>query len=78
MVSFEYWHGIPTSILKLRRELTRFFPDADRTPTFLPSVSGDIRHSTVYTAAATEVLGFRPRYALQDGLAELVHDPVLS
>ena len=70
--------GIPTSILKLRRELTRFFPDADRVPTFLPNVSGDIRHSTAYAAAATEVLGFCPRYSLQDGLAELVQDPVLS
>jgi UDP-glucose 4-epimerase len=70
--------GIPTSILKLRRELTRFFPDADRVPTFLPNVSGDIRHSTAYTATATEVLGFCPRYPLQDGLAELVQDPVLS
>src|SRR5438552_7136155 len=70
--------GVPTSILKLRCELTRFFPDADRVPTFLPNVSGDIRHSTAYAAAATEVLGFCPRYSLQDGLAELVQDPVLS
>ena len=70
--------GVPTSILKLRSELTRFFPDADRTPTFLPSVSGDIRHSTAYTAAATEVLGFCPRCPLQDGLAELMQDPLLS
>jgi UDP-glucose 4-epimerase len=70
--------GIPTSILKLRRELTRLFPDADRAPTFLPSVSGDIQHSTAYAAAATEVLGFSPRYSLQDGLAELVQDAFLS
>src|SRR5207248_6883251 len=33
--------GLPTSILKLRRELTRFFPDANQLPTFLPDVSGD-------------------------------------
>ena len=70
--------GVPTSLLKLRCELTRSFPDADRVPTFLPGVSGDIRHSTAYAAAATEVLGFTPRYSLQDGLAELVQDALLS
>lgn len=64
--------GVPTSILKLHRELTRLFPNADRVPTFLPPVVGDIRYSTACTAAATEVLGFCPRYSLQDGLSELV------
>jgi UDP-glucose 4-epimerase len=64
--------GVPTSILKLHRELSRFFPNADRVPTFLPRVSGDIRYSAACTAAATEVLGFCPRYSLQDGLSELV------
>jgi len=66
--------GVPTSVLKLHREMTRFFPDADRVPTLLPHVSGDIRHSTACTAAATEVFGFFPRYSLQDGLAELVRE----
>jgi len=65
---------VPTSILKLRREMTRFFPNAERVPTFLPPVSGDIRYSTACTAAATEVLGFCPRYSLQDGLAEFVQE----
>ncbi len=65
---------VPTSILKLRREMTRFFPNAERVPTFLPRVSGDIRYSTACTAAATEVLGFCPRYSLQDGLAEFVQE----
>jgi UDP-glucose 4-epimerase len=68
--------GVPTSILKLHREMTRFFPDADRVPRLLPHVSGDIRHSTACAAAAAEVLGFFPRYSLQDGLAELVRDSV--
>ena len=66
--------GVPTSILKLHRELSRFFPNADRVPTFLPGVSGDIRYSTACTAAATEVLGFWPHYSLEDGLSELVQD----
>jgi len=66
--------GVPTSVLKLHREMTRFFPDADRVPTLLPHVSGDIRHSTACTAAATKVFGFFPRYSLQDGLAELVRE----
>jgi nucleoside-diphosphate-sugar epimerase len=66
--------GVPTSILKLHREMRRFFPNANRMPTFLPPVSGDIRYSTACTAAATEVLGFCPRYSLQDGLSELVQD----
>jgi UDP-glucose 4-epimerase len=66
--------GVPTSILKLHRELSRFFPDGDSVPTFLPGVPGDIRYSTAWTAAATEVLGFCPRYSLQDGLSELVQD----
>ena len=66
--------GVPTSILKLHREMSRFFPNADRVPTFLPPVSGDIRYSTACTAAATEILGFCPRYSLQDGLSELVQD----
>jgi UDP-glucose 4-epimerase len=66
--------GVPTSILKLHREMSRFFPNANRMPTFLPPVSGDIRYSTACTAAATEVLGFCPRYSLQDGLSELVQD----
>jgi nucleoside-diphosphate-sugar epimerase len=42
----------------------------------LPHVAGDIRHSTACTAAAAEVLGFSPRYSLQDGLAELFQDSV--
>jgi UDP-glucose 4-epimerase len=68
--------GVPTSILKLRREMTRFFFHADKVPTLLPCVSGDIRHSTACITAATEALGFCPRYSLQDGLAELVQDSV--
>ena len=50
--------GVPTSILKLRREMIQFFPDADKVPIFLPIVPGDIRHSTACITAATEVLGF--------------------
>jgi UDP-glucose 4-epimerase len=68
--------GVPTSILKLRREMIRFFPDADKVPIFLPTVSGDIRHSAACITAATEVLGFSPRYSLQNGLAELLQDSV--
>ena len=68
--------GVPTSILKLDREMTRFFFHADKVPTLLPCVLGDIRHSTACITAATEVLGFCPRYSLQDGLAELVQDSV--
>jgi UDP-glucose 4-epimerase len=63
--------GVPTSILGLRREMIRFFPDSDKVPIFLPTVSGDIRHSTACITAAAEVLEFSPRYSLQDGLAEL-------
>jgi UDP-glucose 4-epimerase len=63
--------GVPTSILKLRHEMVRFFPDADKAPIFLPTLSGDIRHSTACISAATEELEFSPRYSLQDGLAEL-------
>jgi UDP-glucose 4-epimerase len=66
--------GVPTSILQLHREMGRFFPNADGVPTFLPCVSGDIRYSTAYIEAATEVLAFCPRYSLQEGLAELVRD----
>jgi UDP-glucose 4-epimerase len=68
--------GVPTSILKLRREMIQFFPDADKVPIFLPIAPGDIRHSTACISAATEVMGFCPRYSLQDGLAELVQDSV--
>jgi UDP-glucose 4-epimerase len=66
--------GVPTSILKLRREMIRFFPDADKVPIFLPTASGDIQRSTACITAATELLGFSPRYSLQDGLTELVQD----
>jgi UDP-glucose 4-epimerase len=68
--------GVPTSILKLRREMTRFFPDADKEPIFLPTVSGDIQHSTACITEAAELLGFSPRYCLRDGLAELFQDSV--
>jgi len=68
--------GVPTSILNLHRELIRFFPDAEKVPIFLPTVSGDIQHSTACVTAAAEVLEFSPRYSLQDGLGELFHDSV--
>jgi len=68
--------GVPTSILKLHREMSRFFPNADKVPIFFPTVSGDIRHSTACITAAAKVLGFSPRYSLQDGLAELFQDSV--
>jgi UDP-glucose 4-epimerase len=68
--------GVPTSILKLDREMSRFFPNAGRVPTFLPRVPGDIRCSTACITAATEVLGFLPRYSLQDGLVEFLQDSV--
>ncbi len=66
--------GVPTSILELRREMIRFFADADKAPIFSPTVSGDIRHSTACITAAAEVLGFSPRYSLEDGLAQLFQD----
>lgn len=68
--------GVPTSILELRREMIRFFPDADKVPMFLPAISGDIQRSTACVTAAAEALEFSPRYSLQDGLAELFHDSV--
>jgi UDP-glucose 4-epimerase len=68
--------GVPTSILQLHREMTRFFPQANSVPVFLPGVSGDIRHSTANTVAASEAFGFCPRYSLRDGLAELVRESV--
>ena len=68
--------GVPTSILELRRKMIRFFPDSDKVPIFLPTVSGDIQHSTACVTAAAEVLEFSPRYSLQDGLAELFQDSV--
>jgi UDP-glucose 4-epimerase len=68
--------GVPISILQLRREMARLFPLADKPPTFLPSMEGDIRRSTAETAAAIETLGFCPRYSLQEGLAELVQSSV--
>ncbi len=69
--------GVPTSILKLRREMIQFFSGADKMPIFLPIAPGDIRHSTACISAATEVMGFCPRYSLQDGLGELVQDSVI-
>ena len=68
--------GVPASILKLRREMIQFFPDADKVPIFLPIAPGDIRHSAACITAAAEVLGFSSRYSLQDGLAELFRDSV--
>ena len=68
--------GVPASILKLRREMIQFFPDADKVPIFLPLAPGDIRHSAACITAAAEVLGFSSRYSLQDGLAELFRDSV--
>lgn len=63
--------GVPTSILELHREMTRFFPDADKVPGFSPTAAGDIRHSMACITAAAEALQFSPRYSLQAGLAEL-------
>jgi len=68
--------GVPTSILKLRREMIQFFPDADEVPIFMPITPGDIWHSAACITEATEVLGFSPRYSLKDGLAELFQDSV--
>jgi UDP-glucose 4-epimerase len=68
--------GVPTSISELRREMIRFLPAADKAPRFLPTVSGDIRHSTACVTAVAETLGLSPRYSLQDGLAELFQDSV--
>ncbi|MGB8476496.1 MAG: NAD-dependent epimerase/dehydratase family protein, partial [Candidatus Acidiferrum sp.] len=68
--------GVPTSISKLHREMTRFFPGADKVPIFVPAASGDIRHSTACITAANQVLKFVPRYSLQDGLAELLQGSV--
>src|SRR5947208_2747255 len=50
--------GVPASILKLRREMIQFFPDADKVPIFLPIAPGDIRHSAACITAAAGVLGF--------------------
>jgi nucleoside-diphosphate-sugar epimerase len=60
--------------LELHREMIRFFPDADKVPIFLPTVPGDIQHSTACVTAAAKVLEFSPSYSLQDGLAELFQD----
>ena len=68
--------GVPTSILKVRREMIQFFPGADKEPMSLPIAPGDIRHSAACITRATEVLGFSPRYSLKEGLAELFQDSV--
>jgi UDP-glucose 4-epimerase len=68
--------GVASSILELRSQMIRLFPNADKMPTFLPAVSGDIRHSTASIAAAAQVLEFSPRYSLEDGLTELFQESV--
>lgn len=75
---FNIGTGAATSILDLRREISRFFPDKNCATTFLPAVPGDIRHSAASIRAAAETLNFVPRYTLQEGLAEFVNSAPTS
>lgn len=57
------------------RELWRLVADAagaERTPTFGPVRAGDMRHASADTRQAAELLGFRARVPLREGIARLL------
>ncbi len=64
---FNVCSGQGTSLLDLLRQMRPLFPEAPE-PEFAPSRPGDIRHSVGDPSRAREVLGFRPRVSLAEGL----------
>ena len=57
------------------RELWRLVADAagaERTPTFGPVRAGDMRHASADTSRAAELLGFRARVPLREGISRLL------
>jgi nucleoside-diphosphate-sugar epimerase len=63
--------GSSTSILSLAKA-TISVSGKKLKPEFTRARAGDIRHSLADTTKARELLGFKPKIELEDGLAELL------
>lgn len=70
--------GRPATLLDLLAALTRLL-GRDLTPIFEAARPGDIRHSSAAIERAAAVLGYAPRFDLEEGLHELLaHEGLLK
>ena len=66
--------GVPTSILKLHREMSRFFPNAEGCQRSCHVCRAIFDIQLPAQPQRPKCLGFCPRYSLRDGLSEFVQD----
>ncbi len=64
--------GVPRRIDSLARMVAGFYGRADLEPELQPARAGDILHSYADISRAGNVLGFRPKVSLEDGVKEIV------
>jgi nucleoside-diphosphate-sugar epimerase len=69
---FNIASGVTTSIYELAVMLQRITYANELTPIFAEAKIGDIEHASADIRKAEELLGFRPRMQLEDGLSGLV------
>jgi len=63
--------GVPTSIVELAMKAIQVSGQALE-PQFAASRLGDIRHSLCNVQRSRELLGFRAKVSLEDGLSEMI------
>jgi UDP-glucose 4-epimerase len=65
--------GKPISLIHLIDVLKECCPDWESRIDFLPARVGDIQHSLADLSTAISVLGFTPKWSLQQGLEDLIN-----
>ncbi|MHA1593978.1 MAG: NAD-dependent epimerase/dehydratase family protein [Candidatus Baldrarchaeia archaeon] len=71
-MTFNVGSGRETPILELARLMRRMISKSENVPILhRPPRTGDIRRSCADIRRASEVLGFKPKYSLADGISEM-------
>jgi nucleoside-diphosphate-sugar epimerase len=69
---FNIASGVTISIYDLAKMLQRVTDAANSTPVFAEARQGDIKHASADIRKAYELLGYRPKMQLEDGLSGLI------
>lgn len=70
--AFNFSNEIQITVLELTKKILELMERKDLEPKILNVVSGEIKHQYLSAKKSQEVLGWRPRYSLEEGLKETI------
>jgi len=70
--AFNFSNEIQLTVLEVTRKILKLMKREDLEPVILNEVSGEIRHQYLSARKARDILGWKPKYTLEEGLKETI------